>query len=422
MTVRNMILCVFAAALFMFGAAPSFDPSLYRYLAPIEVTGTGYVSLTIPPAVYDKANPNLSDLRISDGLTEVPYVVWSNTRKSERKKIETRILNTSYIPRSYTTFTLDVGDTGIGTNNITVTTPSVDFVRRTTVEGSPDNKKFAVLKNSDYIFDLTSNRNLKNLTISYPTTDYRYIRVTIWDDGEEPLVEVGGEIYFFEDIKGESQVVPSTMSISQMNTDKHVTELTLDLSSRNVPSSAVTLSLSDTNFNRDVVILSANIDKPEEYTEIYATSIYSIQTQRFSRSNTTIEYPETQARYLKIVIENGSDAPLSITGSTVYGVPRKITFSSDSTSDKTFQLYVGNPRIASPSYDIARVFPYIDKGTFVPVSLGTIVENPDYVAGSDLPITERYPWILWGAIGVMLLVLGAIIIRMMVRVAGEPKA
>lgn len=422
MAVRNMILCVCAAALFMFGASPSFDPSLYRYLAPIEGIDTGYVSLTIPPDVFDRANPDLSDLRISDGLAEVPYVVWSNTRKSERKKIETRILNTSYIPRSYTTFTLDVGDTGTSTNNITVTTSSTDFVRRVTVEGSPDNRKFSVLKDNDYIFDLTSNRNLRNLTVSYPTTDYRYIRVTVWDDGEEPLVEVGGEIYFYEDIKGELQEIPSTIAVSRDDADKHVTELILDLSSRNVPSSSVTLSLSDTNFNRDVIVLSSNIDEPEEYTELYVTSIYSIQTQRFSRTNTTIEYPETQSRYLKIVIENKSNAPLTITGATVYGVPRIVTFSADTASDKPLSLYVGNPRVQGPSYDIAQVFPYINKDTLVPASLGSIGENPDYVAGSDLPITERYPWILWGAIGVMLLVLGAIIIRMMRRLAREPRA
>jgi hypothetical protein len=421
MKVRKTFLFIFAAALLCSGAAPSFDSSLYRYLAPIEVTGSGYVFFTIPPVIYDKANPNLSDLRISEGLAEIPYVIWSNTRKSERKKIETNILNTSYIPRSYTTFTLDVGDTGVVTNDVTVTTSSADFVRRVTVEGSPDNKKFAVLKNNDYIFDLTSNRNLKNLTISYPATDYRYLKVTIWDDGEEPLIEVGGEIFFLEDIKGESETIPSTMTIEEKKTDKPVTELTFDLSSKNVPSSTVTLSLADTNFKRDLTLLSSNVDKPEEYKEISRTSIYSIQTQRFSRSNTTIEYPETQARYLKIIIENENNAPLTIFGATVSGVPRKVTFSADPGISSTYTLYVGNPRIESPSYDIAQVFPYIDRDSFIPVSLGTVVENTGYMPGSDLPMSERYPWILWGAIGLMILVFGAIIIRMMMRLAKEPK-
>ncbi len=422
MTVRKTFLFILAAALFCSGAGPSFDSSLYRYLAPIEVTGSGYVSFTIPPAVYDKANPNLSDLRISDGgAAEVPYVIWSNSRTSERKKIETIILNTSYIPRSYTTFTLDVGDTGMTTNNITVTTSSTDFVRRITVEGSPDNRKFALLKDNDYIFDLTSDHNIKNLAISYPTTDYRYLKVTIWDDGEEPLVAVGGEIFFLEDIKGESEIIPSTMTTVEKKTGKPVTELTLDLSSKNVPTSTVTLSLADTNFKRDVTLLSSNVDKPEEYREISRTSIYSIQTQRFSRSNTTIEYPETQARYLKIIIENENNAPLTIFGATVSGVPRKVTFSAAPDTGNTYTLYVGNPRIESPSYDIAQVFPYIDRDSFIPVSLGTVVENPGYIPGSDLPMSERYPWILWGAIGLMILVFGVIIIRMMMRLAKEPR-
>jgi hypothetical protein len=422
MTVRKTFLFILAAALFCSAAGPSFDPSLYRYLAPIEVTGSGYVFFTIPSAIYDRANPNLSDLRISDGgAAEVPYVIWSNSRTSERKKIETIILNTSYIPRSYTTFTLDVGDTGMTTNNITVTTSSTDFVRRITVEGSPDNRKFALLKDNDYIFDLTSDHNIKNFAISYPTTDYRYLKVTIWDDGEEPLLEVGGEIFFLEDIKGESEIVPSTMTTVEKKTGKPVTELTLDLSSKNVPTSTVTLLLSDTNFKRDVTLLSSNVDKSGEYREISRTSIYSIQTQRFSRLNTTIEYPETQARYLKIIIENENNTPLTIFGATVSGVPRKVTFSADPSTSNIYTLYVGNPRIESPSYDIAQVFPYIDRDSFIPVSLGTVVENRDYIPGSDLPMSERYPWILWGAIGLMILVFGIIIIRMMTRLAKEPK-
>jgi len=420
MTARKTILFVITAALFFFGAGPSFDSSPYRYLAPIDVTGTGYVFFTIPSDVYDRANTDLSDVRISAGGTvEVPYVIWSNLPTSERKRIDTTILNTSYIPRSYTTFTLDVGDTAVRTNNVTISTSSIDFVRRITVEGSPDNKKFAVLKDNDYIFDLTTNHNIKNLTVSYPTTDYRYLKVTIWDDGEESLAEVGGDIYFFEDIKGESGVIPSTMTVVETKEANSFTEVVLDLSYKNVPSSSIVLSIPDTNFNRDVAILSSNIHDPDEYKEIYTGSIYSIQTPRFSRSNTTIEYPETQARYIKIVIKNRNNAPLTISEAAVSGVPRKITFSAD--SDTSYSLFVGNPRDKRPSYDIAKFIPYVDRDSFAPVALGTMIENPGYRPGCDLPWTERYPWIMWGAIGLMILVLGSIIVRMMMRLVKEPR-
>ncbi len=421
MTVRKAALLLFIATLFLSGAGPSFDSTPYRYLAHIEVTAPGYVFFGIPPGIYDKANPNLSDLRISSAaVVEVPYVIWSNSRTSERKKIDAQILNTSYIPRSYTTFTLDVGDTPIRTNSITITTGSMDFVRRITVEGSPDNRRFAVLKENDYIFDLTSDHNIKNLAVSYPTTDYRFLKVTLWDDGEEPLVEVAGDIYLIEDIKGESEVIPTTMKILDMKTPKPVTEVTLDLSYKNIPTSTIAFLVSDTNFKRDVTLLSANEDKPKEYREISATTIYSIKTSRFLRSNTTVDYPETQARYLKIVIENENNSPLTISGVTVSGVPRKITFSAN--PDAKYTLYLGNARIESPSYDIAQVFSYMDRSSFIPVSLGPIIENPDYKPGSDLPMTERYPLILWGAIALMILMLGGIIIRMMLRLVRESKA
>jgi hypothetical protein len=420
MTVNKAGLCILVAALFTSGAGPSLDPSPYRYLAPVEGIAPGYVFLNVPADVYDKANPNLSDLRVSSGNnTEVPYVIWSNSRTSERKRIETQILNTSYIPQSYTTFTLDVGETRIRTNKITIATTSTDFVRRITIEGSLDNRKFAILKKDDYIFDLTSDHNIRNLTVTYPTTDYRYLKVTLWDDGEEPLAEVGGDIYLEEEIVGESVALPAIMKVAEKEEPRPVTEIIVDLSYMNVPSSTMELSVSDSNFKRNITILSANVDNPADYVEIFTTSIYSIKTPRFSRTNTTVSYPETQARYLKIIIQNENDSSLTVSKIAVSGVPRKITFSA--LPDTKYVLYLGNSRAARPSYDIARIFTYIDRNSFIPVSLGPIIENPGYRPGSDLPLTERYPWILWGAIALMILVLGGVIVRMMMRLGKEQR-
>ncbi len=420
MTINRAGLWIVAAALFISGAGPSLDSSPYRYVAPIEGISPGYVSFNIPADVYDKASPNLSDLRVLTGNNiEVPYVIWSNSRTSERKKIDTQILNMSYIPQSYTTFTLDIGNTGIRTNSISITTTSIDFVRRITIEGSPDNRKFAVLKKDDYIFDLTSDHNIRNLSVSYPTTDYRYLKVTLWDDGEGPLAEVGGDIYLVEEIKGESVALPAVMKITQKEKPQPATEIIVDLSYKNVPSSSMEFSVSDSNFKRNITVLSANVDNPADYTEIVATSLYLIKTPRFERTNTTVNYPETQARYLKVVIQNENDSPLTISGITVSGVPRKITFLA--LPDAKYVLYFGNSRAAQPSYDIAEIFNYIDRNSFIPVSLGPIIENPGYRPGSDLPLTERYPWILWAAIALMILVLGGVIIRMMLRLGKEPR-
>jgi hypothetical protein len=420
MTAHRAGLCILVAALFMSGAGPSFDSSPYRYVAPVEGIRPGYVFFNIPAEVYDKAERSLSDLRISTGNgVEVPYVIWSKSRTSERKRIDTQILNMSYIPQSYTTFTLDVGDTGIRTNSITITTTTTDFVRRITIEGSPDNRKFAVLKKDDYIFDLTSDHNIKNLTVSYPTTDYRYLKVTIWDDGEGALAEVGGDIYLVEEIKGESVELPSVMKAALKDKPKPATEITIDLSYRNIPSCSMEFTISDSNFKRNVTILSANADNPADYSEIFNTSIYSIKTPWFSRTNTTINYPETQARYLKVAIQNEDNTPLTVSGVTVSGVPRKITFAA--LPDTSYFLYLGNPRAVQPSYDIAEIFTYIDRDSFIPVSVGSVVENSSYKPGANLPLTERYPWILWVAIALMVLVLGGIIIRMMIRLGKESR-
>jgi hypothetical protein len=418
---RANLIFVFAVAtaLLLPWGALAIDTASYRYAAPVEGTSSGYVFFNLPPDVYDKASPSLSDLRIvTTGGDEVPFVIWSNTKTSERKKIETQTLNTSYIPKSYTTFTLDLGDDGIRTNGLSITTKSTDFVRRVTVEGSSDNKKFALLKKDDYIFDLTNEHNIKNLTVSYPTTDYRYIRVTIWDDGEEPLVEAGGEIYLTSELKGESVVLTGVLTREDKKPGS-ITELVIDLGAKNLPSYAVALSITDQSFKRDAKVLSSNEDDPTKYTQVYSTTIYRITTPRFTRENTVIEYPETRARYIKVVVHNENDRPLSITNAVVSGVPRKITFSA--APGEHYSLYLGNPRATEPSYDIEELFSYIDRSTVVPVTLGPVAPNPGYVPGAELPFTERYPWLLWGAIGLMIALLGAIVLRMMMKIVRESK-
>ncbi len=416
---RNSIVVIAAAALMFPGIVSALDTAPYRFTAPVQGTSPGYVFFNIPPQVYDKANPSLSDLRIvTKDNKEVPYVIWSNTKTSERKKIETQTLNTSYIPQSYTTFTLDIGDSGIRTNSIVITTKSTDFVRRVTIEGSPDNKTFFVLKKDDYIFDLTGEHKIKNLTVSYPTTDYRYLKVTIWDDGGQPLLDPGGDIYLASDNKGESVVLPSFMRKEEKKSS-NTTEITIDLSFKNLPSSSVAFSIPDKNFKREVRVLSSNVDDPTKYTGDYVSTIYDITTPRFGRVSTVVEYPELQARYLKLIIQNENDPPLAITDVSVGGVPRKITFSSQPGQD--YILYFGNPRAKAPSYDIEELFSYIDRNSIIPVTLGAIVRNPGYIPGAELPFTERYPWILWGAIVLMIAVLGGITVRMMVKITRESK-
>lgn len=395
------------------------SPSQFVLRAPVFGEKTGYIYFDITPEIYDRSDRSLADIRIfSVGGKETPYIIWNRTRQWERENLGVEILNRSSVPGSSTSFTLDLGGEYFKTNRLRITTSSVDFTRRVTIEGSPDNRKFVTIRDNAYIFDFTTEHKTSGTEISYPVTDYRYIRVTVWDDGEEPLTDLGGEVSIVVETMGEVRTLESKIKKISQNKNNMTTEVVIDLKHRNIPTSSVTLEVEDKNFSRDLHILSSNVDDPQQYDEVGGDLLYNISTTRFSRERLTLDYPEAQGRYLKLIIENRDNAPLDIEGVEVLGTPKKVTFLAE--PGVSYFVYFDNPHTAAPSYDIEETFRYVDLDSISRWTVGEVEENPDYEpAEGGIPFSERHPWIVWGAIVLMVLVLGGIIIRMMMNVSKE---
>ena len=397
----------------------ALEPSDFALRAPVQGDRTGYVFFDIPPAVYDESKRDLSDIRVfSAGGKETPYIIWNRTGYWSSETLSAEVLNKSYIPNERSTFTLDLGGEYFKTNRLKILTSSIDFARIVTIEGSPDNRNFVTIKNDAYIFDFTTEHGASGTEISYPTTDYRYLKVTIWDDGEEPLENLGGEISIVEETKGETTTLKSVIKEEGQNKDDMTTEIVIDLKYRNIPSDTIILEVENENFSRDLHILAGNADDPYEYDEVWNDHIYSIRTTKFARKRLTIEYPEVQGRYLKLIIENRDDAPLNIKSIEVKGTPKKVTFLAE--PGVSYYLYFKNRSANAPYYDIEDTFSYVDTESISRWTLGNVDDNPDYIPTThDVPFSERHPWILWGTIVFMVVVLGGIIIRLMMNLSRE---
>ncbi|MBN1881491.1 MAG: DUF3999 family protein [Deltaproteobacteria bacterium] len=422
------------AVVFLIGAASTaalaLDSSRYRWQSPIAgKTGDlsdsncgkagGYVTFNVTPEIYDRSLSDLSDIRIvTDDGREIPFVIWTERAEKTSHRIVSDIINTAYVPQSHTTFTIDLGDEYVRTNAVTVTTSSVDFVRRVTVEGSPDNRHFAVLTNDIQIFDFTTDHGVADTTVSYPTTDYRYIRVTLWDNGDTPLSDVGGSVSIRESVKGER--VPLNIRKIETTTDDTTTHILVDLGYRHIPSNAVEFEAGDATFSREVTIRASN-DPPardtfsddDSFRVVSSGVIHRITTESFKTERLTLEYPETKERYLEFIIHDRDDAPLDMTVSNITGVPRHVTFAVK--EGESYFLLTGNVRAHTPSYDLRTTFPFLDKSTFSPCEAGALRENPYYVPSREIPYSERYRMLIWVALGLAALVLGIVVIRAMRR-------
>jgi hypothetical protein len=113
---------------------------------------------------------------------------------------------------------------------------------------------------------------------------------------------------------------------------------------------------------------------------------------------------------LKVVVHNGDDRPLKISGARLKQYQRRIYFNNAGSSGLT--LYYGDEKLESPLYDYARLFQ--QEKTAGAAQLGPETENNAYTGRPDeRPWSERHPAVLWTAIVAAVLVLGALALRSM---------
>jgi|GEM_PF-2351405 len=417
--------CVLCIAGAVSASAFAADLSRFHWRAPVTGEAGEYAVFDVTPEIFDRSLPDLSDIRIvADDGREIPYVIWTERSDETSYRIVSDIINTAYVPQSHTTFTIDLGSSYVRTNSVTITTSSIDFVRRVTVEGSPDNRHFAVLTDDVQIFDFTTDHGISDTTVTYPTTDYRYIRVTLWDNGDEPLSNVGGAVSIRETVKGE--LVPLEIRKSEITHDETTTRILVDLGYKNIPTSGVTFEAGDDNFSREVTIRVSNERDSESFRDVFGGVIHrlsgirgGISKESLTTERLTLTYPETRGRYLEFIIHDRDDVPLDVTIVEITGVPRHVTFAVENVGN--YFLLTGNVRTHEPSYDFRTTFSFLDKSAFSPWEAGALGDNPDYVPYRDVPFSERYGALIWIFLGLMAAVLGFFVIRAMGRTAEQTR-
>lgn len=86
----------------------------------------------------------------------------------------------------------DLGNSGLPTNRLTIQTPQVNFYREVTLEGSGDAPSWSLLQRSGVLYSYdTAKFAGDQLTLSYPETTLRYLRLTV-NNEDNPLLPIEG--------------------------------------------------------------------------------------------------------------------------------------------------------------------------------------------------------------------------------------
>ena len=194
-----MMLRLAVAALFLFAADP--DVSYFSHVRDLVVTSPNQVNyFVVDQELLQHSRPDLGDLRILDGSTQVPYALSEQPGVLLSTEHDAKILNLGVVA-GHTEFDLDL-ESIVQYNHIRLTLDAKDFLvtaqatgKDALVAGDHD-----VDLGSSTLYDFSRENLGGNSTLKVPTASFRYIHVRL-TPGIAPKQVQSAVAYSFEEKK-----------------------------------------------------------------------------------------------------------------------------------------------------------------------------------------------------------------------------
>ena len=164
--------------------------SYLKYERPIYLPTSGVQHyIVVDEAIWKHARPDLADLRLYAGDSEIPYSLLTERDNLQRERTVMPVLQQSTVAGK-TQFLIDMS-AHAEYDHVDLDLTTRNFVAHARVEGEnvPQSRTWAVLGDS-ILYDLSSDGLGSNHMLRLPSTRYKYLRVTI--DGPVEPKEVTG--------------------------------------------------------------------------------------------------------------------------------------------------------------------------------------------------------------------------------------
>ena len=392
----------------------SESPIHWQHVAPIAVSAnaTGeWIDTILTPEIFDAARYDLHDLRVYTGSgTEVPYALRVLSKRSERQPLDAREFNRTAGPDQSSELTLDLGEDKFEHNALEIHLPGQDYRRLFKLEGSDDGEQWRPLHEQPLVDFRRGTKVLIDQTVEYPLSRYRYLRVKLFRD---PLtdkqlvpiqdikvlrtVEIPGELLTLDAVVADREAVPTDSGPGS----RWVCQLGGDLT----PVSSIQVKIADTEFVRNFAIEAGGLEGSGTPFQTIATGVWRRRAGEPTKPMLS-EFPETRAARLRIIVTDNRNPPLQIEQVQFAADARQIVIASPQQGE-SHQLYFGNPEAEDPSYDFARNLPTTLMPEPVRAEIGKRAANPIYEP-EPLPVTERWPWLIYVVLSFACVVLAAI--------------
>ena len=387
----------------LLAAAASVHPAL-SYRRAIEVLAPGRASAVLDAQVYERARPDLADLRVEDDKgAMVPFVLVRGFDDSART-VPAKVLNRTYVRKKSLTATLDFGQSLLK-RSLYVGTEGDSFRRRVTVEGSDDGVRWETLVAGAYIFAVPGVDGARYETVPLPENDFQKLRVTIENDRDDPPVLVLRDASVESGHKPRERRLTSTFR-TERDAEKKETHLYVDLGGDGQPFFAIDLDIGSPRFFRTATVdaFGGKDDNDSVWRALVDCGLYRYQDGAKLHDSTRLAATGA-ARRLRVRIRDGDDAPLDVRGVQVLGPEDRVAF--EAASGRRYVLSYGFPDREQASFDLARTV--IDPAAWAASAATAALGDETFRDETGRrPWTERYPALLWAGLVLAVAALGAL--------------
>jgi hypothetical protein len=404
----------------------AIDLTGWNWQRPIDVrTSSGFVRFSLPPEIFDESQMTLDDLRVIDenkGL--VPHVIhWGRVKETQHLEWQSaRLLNETFVPGKYASVTADFGEM-TEKNYMMVSLSGQNYRRRVLLEGSNNSQVWEVVAEEVWLFDVSlPGQNFKVDTIKFPTNNFRYLRLTVYNMTDDPRrINIETVKSAFQRTEMEKELVPVSLKQMFLSQDEknRQTILELDLGFRNLPVVSLQFEITTPYFYRGYEILGRNepkekvarktetkwdtIEQDVPWRSVYRGVLHRIQHKQKISESLKVEDIRAPYRLLQVRIFNGDNPPLKIDRVSLYRRDTSLVFQVQ--PGQVYTLIGGNPKSREANYDLAKSIQGIDEFTLPVVNIGssTTIPHKEQIP----PWTERHSTLLWA---ILVLVVGTMIV------------
>ncbi|HEY3744365.1 MAG TPA: DUF3999 family protein [Bryobacteraceae bacterium] len=400
---NRLLACVLGLAALAFA---DFAASAWQYRKLIKTDARPANSVLIGKDIYFIAREDLADLRIVHGTEEVPYLIVTASPETKEQDVpatmEDRVVTATGVEA------VMAFDHPLHHNRLTIDSRISNFRHKVQLYSSENGRTWDLLKKDAYIFDFTADEHHASLlTIDYPTSTRLFLKVVI-EGAKDPAILSGATVHLREERPATWQEIAKFDDPRPVEDEKrHTTSYDLDFGAPGAPRDRLSLSITDPAFHRSVSVEWSDDGKD------WAADTFSTVYRTEGVESLVVPVGTRRSRYLRVTLFHGDDKPLKLTSVLAEAIARNIVFPSASGGD--YYLYFGNPDARQPSYDIAMVLGAATLDHAVTVSAEPREANPAYKAPEPpvKPLSERYPGLLYGVLGIAVVALGYFTLRFM---------